>query len=475
MGFLFSSSFSVSERTRSTDEREIFLQVWCPLWIVNHTKTPLVFNFDPSKLAKSSQITVPYDVVDNTLSLFETALSSSSVPETKTSTTTTTTTNPDQPLSVTLFSPHSLDQNQVQGSFWDRTVFRKKHEREQKLRQNRLHVATRGIESNLYRRHHSDLKKRLSAQFILQNDTPYVLRFVKSDLGDDCKWHEQLSKITKSVAPGEVFSGVLIETMHSALPIEKLCAKLVFQVLENKQDITVTFTISTSRYSPGRFEHARMETSIPYHGAIRAHAKHDDNYKTHLNADLSSDSSTTSILAWTPTAVFMLYYLDSLSDNVVKHLRTSGILMKKGQYISMSSWKRRRFYCSAGGINGDSTRVVIDSENDGWPRLMWMKEEDTYDDSVSTKTNEVYKGAVVDGGTSYDVNEYFGKEECIRIRCPNRSFFVLPLHHEEREEWLSALDALFEVARARQVAAANSSYSLQGRWSKPFNYVLAGT
>ena len=90
--------------------------------------------------------------------------------------------------------------------------------------------------------------------------------------------------------------------------------------------------------------------------------------------------------------------------------------------------------------------------------------------------SEVYKGVVVDGGTSYDVNLYYGKEDCIRVTCPERSFFILPLRDEEREEWLSALDALFEIARARQLAAAAfSKTSLQGRWSKPFNYVLTGT
>ena len=90
--------------------------------------------------------------------------------------------------------------------------------------------------------------------------------------------------------------------------------------------------------------------------------------------------------------------------------------------------------------------------------------------------SDVYKGVVVDGGTSYDVNPYYGKENCIRVTCPERSFFILSLQDEERENWLSALDALFEVARARQLAAAVSNKnSLQGRWSKPFNYVLAGT
>ena len=147
--------------------------------------------------------------------------------------------------------------------------------------------------------------------------------------------------------------------------------------------------------------------------------------------------------------------------------------MKRGRYAGISRWKQRQFYCSAGGLGGDEMRVIVESERDGWPRLMWRREEDSED---TTDSDVVYKGVVVDGGTSYDVNPYYGKENCIRVTCPERSFFILSLQDEERENWLSALDALFEVARARQLAAAVSNKnSLQGRWSKPFNYVLAGT
>ena len=132
-----------------------------------------------------------------------------------------------------------------------------------------------------------------------------------------------------------------------------------------------------------------------------------------LNADLASDAAST-FSAWTPTAAFSLYHLD-LSDKVMKHLRTSGTLMKRGRYAGISRWKQRQFYCSAGGLGGDEMRVIVESERDGWPRLMWRREEDMVREDTDS---DVYKGVVVDGGTSHDVNPYYGKENCIRVTCP---------------------------------------------------------
>ena len=292
-------------------------------------------------------------------------------------------------------------------------------------------------------------------------------------MGDSCMWYEKRSKIPKILASGDTFCAAIVESARSVLPVMRLYAKLVFRILDHHTEYrNVTFTISTARQNPAQFEHALMETALPYHGAIRIHGKSDSSYVDNLNADLASDSTSSTFSAWTPTAAFSLYRLD-LSDKVMKHLRTSGTLMKRGRYAGISRWKQRQFYCSAGGLGGDEMRVIIESERDGWPRLMWRREEDSED---TTDSDVVYKGVVVDGGTSYDVNPYYGKENCIRVTCPERSFFILALRDEERENWLSALDALFEVARARQLAAAVSNKnSLQGRWSKPFNYVLAGT
>ena len=374
MGFLFPSTFSTSGRNRAADGREVFLQIWCPLWIVNHTTVPLVYNFDPTKLKRSSQITVPYNVVDQALSLFQTSQQSSEIK-----------TNDGEekidsvmPLSLTLFSSNVDIHEKTQSSSLYRTFMSRKEEKMRRKKMNRLHVATRGIESSMYRRHYTDLSKTLSAQFILQNDTPFTLKFVRADLGDSCMWYEQRSKMSKTLVPGDTFCAVLVENSRSVLPVMELYAKLVFHILDDsknqKGNRTVTFTISTSRQSPGQFKLAHMETALPYHGAIRIHGKSDSSYVNDQNADLSSDSAS-SVLAWTPTAAFALYHLD-LSDRVMEHLRTSGILMKRGRYAGISSWKRRRFYCSAGGLRGDATRVSIESERDGWPRLMWRREED---------------------------------------------------------------------------------------------------
>ena len=109
----------------------------------------------------------------------------------------------------------------------------KKEEMLRKKKMNRLHVATRGIESDLYRRHYTDLSKTMSAQLVIQNDTPYTLKFVRADLGDSCMWYEERSKISKTLASGDTFCAAIVENARSVSPVMRLYAKLVFRILDH--------------------------------------------------------------------------------------------------------------------------------------------------------------------------------------------------------------------------------------------------
>ena len=157
-------------------------------------------------MKKSSQITVPYRVVDKALSLFH-----HTSEETKRS-------DEIVPLSLTLFSPNADDTDEQRSSFLYRTLMSKKEEMLRKKKMNRFHVATRGIESDLYRRHYTDLSKTMSAQLVIQNDTPYTLKFVRADLGDSCMCTRRDRRYPKPWPPEIRFVLPLWRTLVRFLP-----------------------------------------------------------------------------------------------------------------------------------------------------------------------------------------------------------------------------------------------------------------
>eukprot|EP00939_MAST-03C_sp_MAST-3C-sp1_P002316 g2316.t1 len=420
-------------RADVASQREFLVRIWCPLWIINHTSVPLVFE-SASALEAPAKATIPMKEVIRCLESIDGENDSSSRP-------------------MSMMNPPTNDVGGGHNIFSG--IFSKRFEKS-------LRVATEGTTTYMSHSRNVD-DSSCCVRMLFFNDTNHDLKLNSFQLERGCSWIDPRAPPSGIVRAGRTFVVVIGLAGETERSLKIIGGRFIFEgspAAARKDDSRrdseeyprVELRFSYRKASPGSLrDHCELLTRLPFHGAFQVISSRDRGL--------------------CPTVSFVFYELD-VDTKVINRFNYFGKLSKQNRGIG---WQIRSFYMSAGGQHGMGTSVSVRSESGGWPRLMWEPRNSKL--SRNNTNWAPYKGFVLGPESNFEVQPFYGREYCFRLENGYTSLFIEAFDEPSMNAWMGSLQAALQVSKARREAARRSKhgFSLQGAWSDSFNFALTGT